>query len=75
MEYRLDRLEAAEHDFAHALELDPDDAKAWQMYGTILEEGGRVDEALQAYDRALELDPDNPYAREGRARLLGEDSE
>ncbi|HVT72129.1 MAG TPA: tetratricopeptide repeat protein [Lacunisphaera sp.] len=53
----------------------PDNPRAWTNLGNALDEGGREDEALRAYDRALVLSPSdgpthynlgNLYARRGQ---------
>lgn len=43
-----------------ALELVPDDARYHVMFGAVLAQEGKSDEAEQEYRRALSLDPDNP---------------
>ena len=40
-----------------ALNLDPDDPKAYYDRGTALIQKGSLDEALIAFDAAIELDP------------------
>ena len=46
-----------EKEFQRAMELNPNYAYAYQSYGLVLRETGRLEEALQKYKRALELDP------------------
>jgi TolB-like protein len=47
----------AESGFRHAIELDPNEAFAHQMYGYALTVNGRLDEAIAELQRAHELDP------------------
>ena len=72
-------LEPMEAAIEKALELDPDNARAWVSAAKppLFAEGRRrdLDEALRLLDRALELDPDLESARLLRARaweLLGD---
>jgi serine/threonine protein kinase/Tfp pilus assembly protein PilF len=51
--------DAAEREFRHALELDPNNGTAHQWYGLFLSYLGRQDEAHAQFRRALELDPLN----------------
>jgi eukaryotic-like serine/threonine-protein kinase len=51
--------DAAEQEFRHALELDPNDGNAHQWYGLFLSYLGRNEEALVQFNRALEIDPLN----------------
>jgi Tfp pilus assembly protein PilF len=51
--------DAAEREFRHALELDPNNGTAHQWYGLFLSYLGRHDEAHAQFRRALELDPLN----------------
>jgi tetratricopeptide (TPR) repeat protein len=47
----------AEADFKRALELNPDDADAHDLYGRLCSAMGRYDEAIRLQRRAQELDP------------------
>jgi TolB-like protein/DNA-binding winged helix-turn-helix (wHTH) protein/cytochrome c-type biogenesis protein CcmH/NrfG len=52
----------AEKATKRAIELEPQNANAWDAYRhTFLEPTGRLDEALAAQQRAVSLDPFNPY--------------
>ena len=51
--------DAAEQEFRHALELDPNNGTAHQWYGLFLSYLARNDEALKEFKRALEIDPLN----------------
>ena len=42
---------------AESVKLDPDDGFSWLNYGVALENLGRNEEALAAYERAVELEP------------------
>lgn len=39
------------------LEIVPDDFRVWYNRGVVLSEMGRLEEAVDAYDRAIELEP------------------
>lgn len=43
----------------NAIELDPEDAEAWQDKGSALMDLGRPEEALEALEKAIKLDPEN----------------
>jgi serine/threonine-protein kinase len=49
--------DGAEHAFKHALELNPSNADAWDLYGRLCSALGRYDEATMMHRRAQELDP------------------
>jgi tetratricopeptide (TPR) repeat protein len=51
------RMDAAELEFATAVNLDPTYAPAWRFLASALNESGRTDKALQSAGRAVELDP------------------
>jgi Tfp pilus assembly protein PilF len=51
--------DAAEREYRHALELDPNNGSAHQWYGLYLSGIGRAEEALTQFKRALEGDPLN----------------
>ncbi|MCC0023355.1 MAG: hypothetical protein H6874_03940 [Hyphomicrobiaceae bacterium] len=52
-------LADAEHAAQHAIDLDPDNAKAHEYLASIILAEGRIDEALASYARAFELNPSN----------------
>ena len=45
------------------IDVDPDDAKAYNNIGVAYEALGKIDEAVAAYQRATELEPNNKYYR------------
>lgn len=45
------------------IDVDPEDAKAYNNIGVAYEALGKIDEAVAAYQRATELEPDNKYYR------------
>ena len=47
----------------HILKIEPQNAKAHNNLGVAYEAVGKIDEALQAYERATELEPDNKFFR------------
>ena len=49
-----DAAQAAIH-LERAVALDPGFSAAWKLYGRALTDGGRVDDALQAYTRGIEV--------------------
>ncbi|MBA3651398.1 MAG: tetratricopeptide repeat protein [Chthoniobacterales bacterium] len=52
--------EEAEREFKRALELDPDNARAYNGYGSYLQARGRFEEAIAARRHAQKLDPLSP---------------
>ncbi len=52
--------EEAEREFKRALELDPDNARAYNGYGGYLQARGRFEEAIAARRHAQKLDPLSP---------------
>lgn len=53
-----------------ALDHSPNQSPAWNLLAASLEEQGRIEEALQAYDEAMQGDPSNWQAIYNRALLL-----
>ncbi len=53
------RMDAAELEFATAVNVDPSNAPARRFLALTLNKSGRTDEALQPAERAVELDPTN----------------
>ena len=47
----------------HVLKIEPQNAKAHNNLGVAYEAVGKIDEAMEAYERATELEPDNRYYR------------
>ena len=45
------------------LDVDPNDSKAYNNIGVAYEALGKIDEAVEAYQRATELEPGNKYYR------------
>ena len=60
----------AEQRCREAVEKNPSDASALELYGDILQAIGRVDDAVLAYDRARELDPKRRSAERKYADLV-----
>ncbi len=63
------RYDKALEDFIRAAELNPRDARAWFMQGSIYELRGETILAQQAYQRALERDPNFKEARQALDEL------
>lgn len=55
-----------------ALEIDPNDADAWNNKGNALYNLGNYNEAIECYDRALKIDPKNADARYNKGSALAE---
>ncbi|MFF4044368.1 tetratricopeptide repeat protein [Streptomyces sp. NPDC001816] len=47
----------AARDYRHALELDPQNKRAWYGLGLVDQQSGRTADARAEFDRALEIDP------------------
>jgi TolB-like protein/DNA-binding winged helix-turn-helix (wHTH) protein/Tfp pilus assembly protein PilF len=54
-------LRGAEHDVRHAIALNPNNAKAHDDLGELLDDTGRVDEGWVEYQIAQELDPNHDH--------------
>ena len=62
----LGRITEALTAYDQALELDPENAMAWNHKGHALNRLGRYQEALAAFDRAVKFDANSAYAWENR---------
>jgi ribosomal protein S12 methylthiotransferase accessory factor len=67
--YKLKRHEAAVACFRRAVEINPGSAIDWASLGSNLRDLGRIDEAIEMYEKALSLDPTIGFARENLAKL------
>ena len=70
----LGRKDEAISAYDKALEIQPDDAEAWNNKGNALSDLGRKGEAISAYDKALEIfesvdSPDTDMVRETLAKI------
>lgn len=63
-------FEKAREYFQNIAASNPDIPEAWNNLGVALYGLGRIDEALESYDRSIELDPNNLDALRNRAFLL-----
>jgi superkiller protein 3 len=61
----------ARSSYDKALEIKPDDHKAWYIRGLVLGKLGRWEEAIASFDKALEIKPDDHEAWKIRAIALG----
>jgi Tfp pilus assembly protein PilF len=52
-----------------ALQLDPQDADAWNNLGALLARGGQTAAARSAFEPALNIQPDHAQAKANLARL------
>ena len=53
-----------------ATDLVPDNALAWSSFGAALDDMGRLEDALDAYDKALALDPESAHIHSNRGNTL-----
>jgi tetratricopeptide (TPR) repeat protein len=67
---KREQFEEALEFFDQVLEMNPENADAWNNKGVALYWMGRPEEALQCYDRALAADPGNLEALRNRAFVL-----
>ena len=65
-----DRWDDANGVLREALEIDPRDLSAWSTLGGVHMHFGRLDAALESFDRALVLEPQHVDARLNRAAVL-----
>ena len=61
---------AAERELKRALELNPNNARAYQVEASVLMMLGKCDQALVLSDRAIEIEPTVADIRNGRAGVL-----
>jgi cytochrome c-type biogenesis protein CcmH/NrfG len=66
-----DTPDPTEAEYRARIEADPNDAQALSALGNYLGNTGRVDEAIQYYERALAIVPNDWVTRLGFARVLG----
>lgn len=66
---RLNRLEEALADFNHAIDIDPDYARAFHLSGFEEEKQGDDAGALDDFTRAIEINPEYGAAYHSRATL------
>ncbi len=55
--FELRQDEQAERDYRKAIQLDPDNIRAWSQLGLLCYATKRYQEAIENYDRAMELQP------------------
>jgi len=67
---RLNRLDEALADFNHAIDLDPNYARAFHLRGLVEEKHGDDMSALNDFTRAIEINPEYGAAYHSRATLL-----
>ena len=58
----LNKSDEAIKAFDKAIEINPQDSKAWNNKGLDLRKLGKYDEAIKAYDKAIENNPQNSMA-------------
>lgn len=69
---RAGQRETAIAAYTKAVELNPENQRAWMNLGVLAKQDGRTAEAEEAYARALELDPGYGYAHFNLAELLSQ---
>jgi cytochrome c-type biogenesis protein CcmH/NrfG len=57
-------------DIETAIQINPDSAQIWNNRGEILAKLGKVDEAVDSFDKAIGLSPNYTHAIFGKARTL-----
>ena len=60
----LKKFSEAAKTYRQALEIAPDDAGIYCNLGICLKQQGRIDEAIEAFNKALAVDPQNKRARQ-----------
>jgi hypothetical protein len=65
------RYHASPEFFREQFKLRPDDSELWNNYGVYEQGHGRIDKAVEAYEKALELDPQNAHAATNLANIRG----
>ncbi len=68
-------LAAAERSALRALDVDSLSAEAYQLRGAVVWTEGRVEEAIEAFEKSLELDPENPETMLYCAEVLARDAD
>ena len=68
----MNRLPEAIKCFDKLLEIDPQFGVAYSFKGNLMYRYGRKMEALKLYEEALKLNPNDPYAREGKKKIIEE---
>jgi tetratricopeptide (TPR) repeat protein len=68
----LDQYKRAINDYTRAIELDPEDAMAYNNRGIAYADLGQYKQAIRDYDRAIELNPEYAaaYNNRGNAYLM-----
>jgi len=66
----MNNLEGAVGCFDKGLEIDDEFSMAWANRGTALSRLGRIEDALDSFERALEIDSDNPDVHVGVGSIL-----
>jgi tetratricopeptide (TPR) repeat protein len=64
------RPQEAGHAYRSALRLEPDRASALLGYARVMLDGGRIDEAMRAFDRLLAIDPSDVASLETKGIFL-----
>ena len=68
--FELGDLNSAEHNCKLALKICSDNCRIWSTYATVLQESGKFEESLVAYDNALDLCPNDFESILYKMRLL-----
>lgn len=69
--YEAGQFDEAANYFEYCIEIDPNQAMAYQYLGNTYYSLGRVDEAIASFERALELNPEDQSLQEWLAEQKG----
>ncbi|MEM3396688.1 MAG: tetratricopeptide repeat protein [Thermoplasmata archaeon] len=71
--YKMERYEDAEFEVYHALDVDPNNAIAWLLYGNILHAKGEDEHAIKCYANGVRVQPSMPelWNNLGNLYLIG----
>jgi len=68
--YERDLLDDAQYAMQDAIRLSPQYPEAYNNYGNLLRQSGKIEQAIEQFDQALRIDPDRPLANSNRLYTL-----